>query len=184
MHCELPRVSCSACGATTQLQVPWAREGSRFTLLFEAFSLTLAREMPVSACARILRCSDNALRRQIDAHVDLARAKESYADVTVIGIDVTSCAKGQAHATRRLPAALRDECRRCAGACVGQLRSLRHRCRRQMDGCRRNIQLHRFWPDELAHSDIAWQGVRRHRQVTDAYLAGELHKRGQACGNI
>ena len=79
VHCALPRVSCSACGCTTQLSVPWAREGSRFTLMFEALALTLAREMPVAACARILRCADNALWRQIDAHVSLARAKESYA---------------------------------------------------------------------------------------------------------
>ena len=99
VHCELPRIGCSACHATTQLTVPWAREGSRFTLLFEALSLTLAREMPVAACARILRCSDNALWRQIDAHVDLARAKESYADVKVIGIDETSCAKGHSYIT-------------------------------------------------------------------------------------
>ena len=99
VHCELPRVSCSVCGATAQLQVPWAREGSRFTLLFEALSLTLAREMPVSACARILRCSDNALWRQIDAHVEMARAKQSYADVKVIGIDETSCAKGHSYIT-------------------------------------------------------------------------------------
>jgi transposase len=62
-------------------------------------ALTLAREMPVSACARILRCSDNALWRQIDAHVDLARAKESYVDTHVIGIDETSCAKGHSYIT-------------------------------------------------------------------------------------
>ncbi len=99
VHCELPRVACSACGATTQLSVPWAREGSRFTLLFEALGLTLAREMPVAACARILRCADNALWRQIDAHVRLARAKESYAGVAVIGIDETSCAKGHSYIT-------------------------------------------------------------------------------------
>ena len=55
VHCQLPRVACSGCGAITQLKVPWAREGSRFTLLFEALGLTLAREMPVAACARILR---------------------------------------------------------------------------------------------------------------------------------
>jgi transposase len=91
VHCELPRISCSACQGITQLNVPWAREGSRFTLMFEALALTLAREMPVSACARILRCSDNALWRQIDAHVNLARAKESYAE--------TSCAKGHSYIT-------------------------------------------------------------------------------------
>ena len=63
VHCALPRVSCSVCGATTQLSVPWAREGSRFTLMFEALALTQAREMPVAACARILRCAHNALWR-------------------------------------------------------------------------------------------------------------------------
>lgn len=99
VHCQLPRVACSVCGATTQLPVPWAREGSRFTLLFEALALTLAREMPVAACARILRCADNALWRQIDAHVRLARSQESYAEVKVIGIDETSCAKGQRYIT-------------------------------------------------------------------------------------
>jgi transposase len=99
VHCQLPRIQCSACHCTSQLQVPWARPGSRFTLMFEALSLTLARQMPVAACARILRCSDNALWRQIDAHVGLARAKESYADVKVIGIDETSSAKGHAYIT-------------------------------------------------------------------------------------
>jgi transposase len=99
VHCQLPRIQCNACNSTTQLQVPWAREGSRFTLMFEALSLTLAREMPVAACSRILRCSGNALWRQIDAHVGAARAKESYADVSVIGIDETSCAKGHDYIT-------------------------------------------------------------------------------------
>ena len=77
VHCQLPRVACSGCGAITQLKVPWAREGSRFTLLFEALGLTLAREMPVAACARILRCADNALWRQIDAHVQRAGRKKA-----------------------------------------------------------------------------------------------------------
>lgn len=99
VHCQLPRIQCTACRATTQLQVPWARQGSRFTLMFEALSLTLAREMPVAACARILRCSANALWRQIDVHVRLARAKERYAGVQVIGIDETSCAKGHGYIT-------------------------------------------------------------------------------------
>jgi transposase len=99
VHCQLPRIDCLVCNKTTQLPVPWAREGSRFTLMFEAFGLTLARQMPVAACARILRCSDNALWRQIDAHVGQARAKESYAPVRVIGIDETACARGHDYIT-------------------------------------------------------------------------------------
>jgi transposase len=99
VHCQLPRVQCNACKATCQLQVPWARTGSRFTLMFEALALTLAREMPVAACARILRSTSNAVWRQIDAHVALARTQESYADVKLIGIDETSCAKGHDYIT-------------------------------------------------------------------------------------
>ena len=99
VHCDLPRIACTSCHATTQLVVPWARAGSRFTLLFEALGLTFAREMPVSASARILRCSDSALWRQIDAHVGIARFKESYAETRVIGIDETACARGHSYIT-------------------------------------------------------------------------------------
>lgn len=31
LHCDVPRVACSGCGETTQVGVPWARPGSRFT---------------------------------------------------------------------------------------------------------------------------------------------------------
>ena len=99
VHCRLPRIQCSACRATSQLAVPWARSGSHFTLMFEALALTMAREMPVNACKRILRCSANALWRQIDAHTSLARAKEDYSDVRLIGIDETACAKGHDYIT-------------------------------------------------------------------------------------
>ena len=99
VHCQLPRVKCNACQAVSQLPVPWARPGSRFTLMFEALALTLAREMPVAACARILRSSSNAVWRQIDVHVGLARSRQSYADVKIIGIDETSCAKGHDYIT-------------------------------------------------------------------------------------
>jgi transposase len=31
LHAEVPRIACTACGKTTQMDVPWAREGSGFT---------------------------------------------------------------------------------------------------------------------------------------------------------
>lgn len=99
IHCDVPRIGCTQCGKTTQLPAPWAREGSRFTLMFEALALTLAREMPVSVCARILRCSDGALWRQIDAHVRAARERESHAQVRVLGVDETACRRGQQYIT-------------------------------------------------------------------------------------
>lgn len=99
IHCQVPRVSCTQCGKTTQMPVPWAREASRFTMMFEALALTLAREMPVAVCARLLRCSDGALWRQIDAHVGAARERESHAEVRTLGIDETACARGHHYIT-------------------------------------------------------------------------------------
>lgn len=37
---------------------------------------------------------------------------------------------------------------------------------------------HRFWPDDLPYSAIAWQGIQGHRQVTDAYLAALARQHG------
>ena len=56
-HClitaNVPRVRCPEHGMK-RIHVPWAREGSRFTLLFEQVVLSLVREMPVAAAARIV----------------------------------------------------------------------------------------------------------------------------------
>ena len=51
------------------ISVPWAREGSRFTLLFEALIMTLVREMPVLTAARMIGESDTLLWRMIDHHM-------------------------------------------------------------------------------------------------------------------
>ncbi|CAO0823233.1 hypothetical protein DFAR_3590001 [Desulfarculales bacterium] len=55
-----PRVDCPDHG-TKQVNMPWTREGSRFTLLFEQAAMTLVREIPVLAAARIIRASDTRL---------------------------------------------------------------------------------------------------------------------------
>ena len=36
---------------------------------------------------------------------------------------------------------------------------------------------HRFWPDQLPYTELAWDRLRGHRQVTDAYLAGLARSR-------
>ena len=55
LHAQVPRVACSACGKTTQIAVPWAREGSGFTLLFEALALSMCQGLPVRQAAQMLR---------------------------------------------------------------------------------------------------------------------------------
>jgi toxin-antitoxin system PIN domain toxin len=37
---------------------------------------------------------------------------------------------------------------------------------------------HEFWPDEVPYSEVAFDGVIGHRQVTDAYLAQLARARG------
>jgi len=99
MHAGVPRVSCAACGKTTQLPVPWAREGSGFTLLFEALALTLCQGLPVRQSARMLRVRDKQLWRRIEHYVTEARRKQDMSKVRIVGIDETSLRRGQDYVT-------------------------------------------------------------------------------------
>ena len=69
LHADVPRVNCGACGKTSQAPVPWAREGSGFTLL------------------------------RISHHVPAARARDDMSQVRLIGIDETSVKKGHEYIT-------------------------------------------------------------------------------------
>jgi len=61
---RVPRVSCQACGIR-QVSVPWARAGSGFTLLFEAFVMALVASMPVAVVARTVGEHDTKLWRVV-----------------------------------------------------------------------------------------------------------------------
>jgi transposase len=99
LHAEVPRVSCVACGKTSQVDVPWAREGSGFTALFEALALSLCQELPVRQAAAMLRCSDKQLWRRIEHYVSAARKLDDMSEVSLVGIDETSLRKGQNYIT-------------------------------------------------------------------------------------
>ena len=99
LHADVPRVACSGCGKTTQVGVPWAREGSGFTALFEALALSLCRELPVRQAGALLRCTDKQLWRRIEHYVERARALDDMSDVTIVGIDETSVRRGQNYIT-------------------------------------------------------------------------------------
>ncbi len=59
----LPRVACSVCGKTGQVQPPWSRAGSGFSLLMEAFVIALCQAMPVAHVARLVGVSDDRIWR-------------------------------------------------------------------------------------------------------------------------
>lgn len=87
LHAPLPRVKCNQCGKVTQIEVPWARPGSGFTLLMDALVLTLAKKLPVSAIAQMFGVSDNRIWRAINVHVASARQATTYTEVTALGVD-------------------------------------------------------------------------------------------------
>jgi transposase len=99
LHAQLPRVKCTACAKTTQVEVPWAREGSGFTLLYEALALSLCQDLPVRQAAQQLRCNDKQLWRRIEHYVTEARKLDDMSDVKDVGIDETSLRKGQNYIT-------------------------------------------------------------------------------------
>lgn len=99
LHAEVPRTACSVCGKTSQIAVPWAREGSGFTALFEALALSLCQELPVCQAAALLRCADKQLWRRIKHYVDEARKLADMSEVKLVGIDDTSLRKGQDYIT-------------------------------------------------------------------------------------
>jgi transposase len=93
---RVPRVKCpnTGCGVK-QVQVPWARAGSGFTLLFEALVMFLVREMPVKVAAALLGEHDTRIWRVLDYYVQIARAQADYSEVKRVGIDETSARRGQ-----------------------------------------------------------------------------------------
>jgi len=100
LKARVPRVKCpnSDCGVK-QVQVPWARAGSGFTLLFEALVMTLCRDLPVNVIARHLTVTDTRLWRVLAAYVAKARAREDFSEVRRIGIDETASKRGHNYVT-------------------------------------------------------------------------------------
>jgi transposase len=93
MSARVPRIKCSNCGVRL-IDVPWARAGSEFTLLFEAYIMILAPSMPVKRIAELVSEHDTRLWRLIQHHVDEAREEADYSDVKKVGVDETSSKLG------------------------------------------------------------------------------------------
>jgi len=99
LHARVPRIRQSD-GTVKTIGVPWARPGSGFTLLFEAFAMLLIEyEMPVNKVASTLRVVAHRLWRVFNFWVKDALKKDSLSEVRQIGIDETSAKKGHDYVT-------------------------------------------------------------------------------------
>ena len=94
----MPRVDCPDHGVK-RATVPWARPGSRFTLLFEQAALILVREMPVLAAARFMGITDKRLWRIVEHYVRRAVAALDLRSVRAVGLDETASKRGHNYVT-------------------------------------------------------------------------------------
>lgn len=97
--CALPRGRCGGCGHVYRVPAPWEGQGKHFTKEFEAFALTLMREMPVKKAADIMGETDPRLWRVLFAHVAAAYAKLDLSETVWLGADEMNCRKGHDYLT-------------------------------------------------------------------------------------
>ena len=99
LHCTVPRIT-SSDGKVRTVEVPWARPGSGFTLLFEALALALIeREMPVNRVAEILKVNPQRIWTIFNHWISKAKAADDPSALTKLGVDETSTKKGHHYVT-------------------------------------------------------------------------------------
>ncbi len=101
-ECELearvPRVKCPEHGVH-QIEVPWARPGSGFTVMFEAMAMLLATEMSVSQSPEMLAEHDTRIWALVLKLVEEAQKTRDWSGVRRIMVDETQSKKGHRYVT-------------------------------------------------------------------------------------
>jgi len=98
LHARVPRTKCPEHGVK-RIEVPWARPGSDFTLLFEQAAMSLVKEMPVLAVSRQLEISDKRLWRIVHHYVGRMLGDLDLSSVTTVGVDETASRRGHRYVT-------------------------------------------------------------------------------------
>ena len=94
IRCRLPRGRSEKSGKIYRVRPPWEGLSKHFTKAFEAMTLLLLREMPVSAVGRMINEHDTRLWRMLKAHVAVAHPQVDWSQVTCVGCDEMSVRKG------------------------------------------------------------------------------------------
>lgn len=97
IHCRRPRIKCGK--EVHVVTAPWARVGSRYTLLFESYAMLLVEAMTVNQARKLLRISHTSLTRILRYWVKKAVDEMDLSKVRSICVDETSFKKGQSYVT-------------------------------------------------------------------------------------
>ena len=99
LHCSVPRIRTSE-GKVRIVEVPWARSGSGFTLLFEALTMALIEgEMPLNKVGKLLGENAHRIWTIFNHWITLAYQADDPSSVTQLGFDETSRRKGHQYVT-------------------------------------------------------------------------------------
>ena len=104
---RVPRVKTPE-GRVLQVEVPWARPGSGFTLLFEAMAMLLCGQMPVKEAGALLREADTRLWRLVAHYVEAAQQRRDWRQVRRLLVDETSARRGHRYVTTVVDADTRE----------------------------------------------------------------------------
>ena len=96
---RVPRTNCTQCGVKT-VAVPWADKHSRFTLMFEAFAVSVFETAKtLEAGRKLLGLSWDGANTIIKRAVERGLARRDISEVTRIGIDEKSFLRGHSYIT-------------------------------------------------------------------------------------
>lgn len=99
IQCNVPRIKTSN-GKVKQIELPWARELSGFTLLFEAYAMALIEnEMPVNKVGRILDEDAHRIWTIFNYWIKKAYSEDEIKALDKLGLDETSKRKGHNYIT-------------------------------------------------------------------------------------
>ncbi len=99
LHARVPRIKEEDGKINTQ-RVPWARTGSGFTLMFEAYAMLLIEsEAPVNKVSKVLGVYSQRVWNIFNYWISKAHQEDEIEEISKIGFDETSSKKGHSYVT-------------------------------------------------------------------------------------
>jgi transposase len=98
IHARVARIKMTS-GSVKNVEVPWARPNGGFTLLMEAWLLTMAKVMPVAEVSRQTSVSEDRIWNLIRSRVTEAWKQADWSSLKRLGVDETSTRKGHKYGT-------------------------------------------------------------------------------------